>query len=210
MINQEIEAYIQQNILPAYQSFDQAHNLSHAEKVIANSLSIAAEYGAEEDMAYVIAAYHDVGLTHGRERHEITSGAALSQDEALRQWFTAEEIQQMAEAVEDHRASGKREPRSLYGKIIAEADRDIDYETILRRCIQYSLANFPAYDFKQHFERVYHHMQNKYGENGYMKLWLSTETNRRRLAELRLILPLTDKVRSDFTKLFSQLTMQPS
>ena len=39
----------------------------------------------------------------------------------------------MGEAVEDHRASSGHRPRSEYGLIVAEADRFIDPETIIRR-----------------------------------------------------------------------------
>lgn len=42
-----------------------------------------------------------------------------------------------AQAAEDHRASGRSEPRSIYGKLVAEADRVIDCETIIRRTIQF-------------------------------------------------------------------------
>ena len=41
----------------------------------------------------------------------------------------------IGEAVEDHRASLPYEPRSLYGKIISEADRDLDFERILKRTL---------------------------------------------------------------------------
>jgi uncharacterized protein len=41
----------------------------------------------------------------------------------------------MKEAVEDHRASSSRQPRSIYGKIVAEADRDIDTHEIFLRAI---------------------------------------------------------------------------
>ncbi len=52
----------------------------------------------------------------------------------------------MREAVEDHRASTDHEPRSLYGKIVAEADRIIDPDTTLRRTVQYGLKQNPAAD----------------------------------------------------------------
>lgn len=42
----------------------------------------------------------------------------------------------MREAVEDHRASSDHEPRSIYGKIVAEADRIIDTDTTLRRTVR--------------------------------------------------------------------------
>lgn len=204
MLNPEIERYAREHILPKYAGFDKAHRLDHVEKVIANSLAIAMEYGADINRVYVIAVYHDVGLEYGRDRHEETSGAALRADRVLRQWFSEDEITLMAEAVEDHRASIDREPRSLYGKIIAEADRDIEYKTILTRCIQYGLSRFPDYNEEQHFARVYTHMCEKYGENGYMKLWLNTEVNRRNLEELRRALHEKEEMKKDFLAIYQR------
>ena len=48
--------------------------------------------------------------------------------------------------VEDHRASTDHEPRSIYGKIVAEADRIIDPDITLRRTVQYGLKQNPAAD----------------------------------------------------------------
>ena len=54
-------------------------------------------------------------------------------DERLRQWFTEEQLLIMRDAVEDHRASGKNPPRTIYGAIVAEADRQIIPETVIAR-----------------------------------------------------------------------------
>lgn len=193
MVNPEITAYVRTQILPRYAGFDAAHGVTHAEKVIDNSQTIASAYDVNADMVYVIAAYHDIGLAFGREKHEAASGALVRTDAALRIWFTDAQIQTMAEAVEDHRASNTRPPRSLYGRIVAEADRDIEYTTILTRTIQYSLRYFPEYDSEQHIDRCYAHIREKYGEGGYLTLWLDTEKNRRSLEELRRL--IKDKVR---------------
>ena len=93
--------------------------------------------GVDIEMAYVIAAYHDTGMVDGRETHHLASGRIVMADKNLRKWFTEEQILTMKEAVEDHRASGKSEPRSIYGKIVADADREIENLQPLRRTIQY-------------------------------------------------------------------------
>ena len=95
------------------------------------------------DMVYVIAAFHDLGLVNDRENHHKDSRIILEADEFVKIHFTAEQIRIMGEAVEDHRASNSQKPRSKYGLIVAEADRFIEPETIIRRTIQYGLANYP-------------------------------------------------------------------
>lgn len=205
-VNPEIIIYTQQHILPRYENFDKGHNLEHVNKVIQNSLLIAADYVVDINMVYVIAAYHDVGLIHGRDNHEKTSAAFLLTDKKLKEWFSDDDIVLMSQAVEDHRASNDYEPRSMYGKIVSEADRDIEYVTILTRTIQYGLKNYPDFDSEQQFNRVYEHIQDKYGEGGYLKLWLDTEINRRNLLELRNNLASRDKLRNDFEMIYSECT----
>jgi uncharacterized protein len=197
-INETIREYVLFYILPLYEQFDKAHNRTHVDRIIQNSLTIAQNYPVDINKVYLIAAYHDVGLTQGRENHEKTSAAYLLADDTLKQWFTKDELTQMAEAIEDHRASSRFEPRSIYGKIISEADRDIEYKTILTRCIEFSLAEYPDYTTAQHYERVYAHMQDKYGENGYLKLYLNSEPQTANLNEIRRILASPQRLENDF------------
>ena len=131
-------------------------------------------------MVYVIAAYHDTGLAFGRERHHIDAGRILAEDAELRRRFDSERIATMREAVEDHRASSGHAPRSIYGRIVAEADRCIDTQTILRRTVQYGLAHCPALTREEHFARCREHLQRKYAEGGYLRLWLPESDNARR------------------------------
>ena len=119
------EEYVEREIIPQYAGFDAAHREDHVRSVIARSQELAKFYDVKPQVLYLAAAYHDLGLSEGRELHHIASGRKIREDMALRQWFSEEEIELAAEAAEDHRASGKNPPRSIYGCIIAEADRQI-------------------------------------------------------------------------------------
>jgi uncharacterized protein len=203
MVNPQLYEHIKRNILPLYAAFDKAHNHGHVDKVIQNSFTIAKDFDVDINKVYAVAAYHDTGLSQGRENHERNSAAYLLADYVLRDWFSQEDLITMAEAIEDHRASSDREPRSLYGKIISEADRDIEYTVILTRCIQYGLSQHPDYTEEQHFDHVYAHMQDKYGENGYMKLWLNSEPNAGNLKHIRSILASPEIVKKDFARIYA-------
>ena len=183
-----LEQYIEQTILPQYDAFDGGHKRDHAETVIRESLKLAREYHADERMAYTIAAYHDLGLRFDRETHHLRSGEILMVDETLRQWFTEEQLLTMRDAVEDHRASGKNPPRTLYGAIVAEADRQIDPHTVIRRTMAYSAKLFPDGDFETLYQRSKEHLLDKYAEGGYLRLWLNSERNVQGLATLRDII----------------------
>ena len=204
MINKDIVDYIETNIIPQYENFDKGHNISHARTVIEESLKLAKSENLNPNLAYVIGAYHDLGLSIGREFHHIDSGKILLADKQLKKWFSEEEILLMKEAVEDHRASSKNPPRSIYGKIVAEADRDIIPLKIIKRTIQYSIKNTPSPDKEIHWQHLIEHMAEKYAEGGYMKLWFANSQNAKNLNELRQIIKDKTQLRKIFEELYIQ------
>ena len=191
-----LQEYIEQTILPQYDAFDGGHKRDHAEAVICESLQLARAHNADEQMAYVIAAYHDLGLRFDREKHHIYSGEILLADKTLRQWFTEEQLLVMRDAVEDHRASGKNPPRTIYGAIVAEADRQIIPETVIARTMAYSAKLYPDGDLETLYARSHEHLLEKYAEGGYMRLWLNSERNVRSLEALRAIIRNEPRLRS--------------
>jgi len=202
----DLVEFVETQILPQYAAFDKAHNTEHAVRVIRRSLDLARQIGADLNMAYVVAAYHDLGLTGPRAIHHLTSGKILISDARLKRWFSAEQLKLMKEAVEDHRASASRSPRSIYGKIVAEADRDLSPETVIRRTIQFGLANYPQLDTEGHWRRFMEHMNEKYSTSGYIRLWLHGSENERQLNELRALIASPDKMRPVFDRVFAQET----
>lgn len=201
-----LKHYIETEILPRYDHFDTAHRRDHAELVIRESVRLAHLHGAREELAYTIAAFHDTGLAFGREEHHLHSGAIIRADQTLRNWFTEEEITLMAEAAEDHRASSGHEPRTIYGRIVAEADRTIDPTLILRRTVQYGLTHYPAFDREEHFRRFVAHLLEKYAEGGYLRLWIPDPEKEARMAELRTLIRDREALRKHFDSLFDAET----
>lgn len=205
-MNNALKRYIDEEILPRYAHFDTAHRLDHAEMVIRESLRLAEQAEVNREMVYVVAAYHDTGLEESRERHHLRSGELLRADKRLRQWFSEEQIEVMAEAVEDHRASSDHAPRSIYGRIVAEADRTIDPELILRRTVQYGLTHYPEYDRAEHYRRFLAHLNEKYAEGGYLRLWMPDPQKEARLGELRALIHNETELRSIFERLYKTET----
>ena len=203
----DLVEFIETQILPQYTLFDKAHNMEHVTRVIRSSLDLARKTGADLNMAYAIAAYHDLGLSGPRAIHHLTSGKILIADARLKRWFSADQLKMMKEAVEDHRASASRAPRSIYGKIVAEADRDIDPETVIRRTIQYGMSNYPQLDKEGHWQRFMQHMDEKYSVNGYIHLWIQGSENERKLNELRKLIAEPKEMRLVFDKIFAEETV---
>lgn len=205
MIPQALIHYVETEVIPRYKDFDKAHNLSHVQTVIKESLALARRHPeADERLVYTIAAYHDTGLCRDRATHHLVSGEILAADATLHQWFSEKEIQIMKEAVEDHRASAAHEPRSIYGRIVAEADRIIDPDTTLRRTVQYGLKQNPTADEDWHYQRFHHHLMEKYAPGGYLKLWFPDSKNAEQLKELQKIIGDEALLKPIFHRLFSE------
>lgn len=199
--------YLYHTILPIYKQFDKAHQNDHVHQVLKTSLEIATKLeNVRLDLVYVIAFYHDIGNLYGRDLHHITGGKYLEEDDMINKHFSKEDIKLMKEAIEDHRASHEHEPRSIYGKIIAEADRDIIPETIISRTVLFGLSHYPNISKEEHIKRSYVHLQEKYGRNGYLKLWLDSKKNVEGLNTLRDLIDDEIKIIQIITKEYEKYT----
>ena len=203
-VTSEISNYVEARIIPLYDGFDKAHQRDHVWMVISQSMDLATQMEVDADMVYVIAAYHDIGLCEGRERHHEVSARMLLADNELRRWFSESQLQTMEEAVEDHRASSDHAPRSLYGRIVAEADRFIDPDTIIRRTVQYGMEHYPELDKEGHYGRMVQHLREKYGRGGYLHLWFDHSPNAERLEALRKTIDDEAALRRKFEESYGQ------
>ncbi len=203
-VSLDLMEFIETEILPRYANFDQAHRLSHVNNVIRQSLDLARKIGADINMAYTIAAYHDLGLEGPRAIHHVTSGKILLADNRLRRWFSTEKIKIMKEAVEDHRASASHAPRSIYGKIVAEADRELDPMVVFKRTILYGKDHYSEMSKEQQWKRFTEHLKNKYSNTGYIKLWIPGSSNEKKLKEIRDYINNPVKLREIFDQMFEE------
>lgn len=253
----DLKAYVENDILPRHEHYDAAHRPDHIRRVIARSMAIKPHplplsqgegpcqqqsalaspllgRGVRGEAVYAAAAMHDIGICEGREVHHLASGRIIRADRNLRRWFSEEEVELIAQAAEDHRASATTPPRSTLGMIIAEADRDIEPETIVRRTIEYGLSHFGfspsqgemstkhssfspsqgemsegqrGLDREGHWQRTLDHLHEKYAEGGYIRLWMGDASpNAAPLADLRALIHDEPRLRRLFDDLFNQLT----
>ena len=221
MINPDIEKYIYEEVVPRYKDFDDAHKEDHALTVIAQAMDLlegrdewvaSQEYvdhvwltPVDENMLLAASACHDLGLVNGRDNHHMDSGVIIRNDHRLAQWFTPEQIEVIAQAAEDHRASGKGAPRSIYGMIVAEADRVIDGETIIRRTVQFGFKHYPDLDREGHIARAIGHLHEKYGRGGYLKLWIPWSENAVRLNALQDTIADPDAILGEVERIYDSL-----
>lgn len=196
--------YIESQVIPQYAAFDKAHREDHARAVIDRALEMGKAYDVNVDMLYAAAACHDLGLAVDRKTHHLESGRIIRADATLRRWFTPEQIEAIAQAAEDHRASATTPPRSIYGALVAEADRMIVPETIIRRTIQFGLSHYPELDREGHWQRTVEHLQEKYAEGGYLHLLIPGSPNEEPLARLRDIIRDQSLLRKYFETIYAE------
>ena len=219
-----LQEYIYECIVPQYGEFDNAHKEDHALAVIGQAMKLLEEKddwvkaqespesvwleAVDRNLLLTAAACHDLGLVNGRDNHHMDSGIIIRRDSRLREWFTEEEIETIAQAAEDHRASGKSAPRSIYGMIVAEADRLIDGETIIRRTIQFGFKHYPDLDRDGHIARAIAHLHEKYGRGGYLKLWIPWSDNGARLNALQDLIADRKELIKEVERLFAIICPQ--
>ena len=198
MIRSSLQEYIESEVIPRYSAFDKAHREDHAQSVVARAMAMGKAYDIDEEILYTAAACHDLGLAVDRKTHHLESGRIIRADERLPEWFTPEQIETIAQAAEDHRASATTAPRSIYGCLVAEADRLIEPVTIIRRTVQFGLSHEPELDKEGQWQRTLDHLHEKYAEGGYLHLLIPGSPNEAPLAELRAIIRDTVRLRAIF------------
>ena len=203
-MRESLHNYIYREIIPKYAAFDKAHREDHALMVIDRALSMGKQYDIDEEMLLTAAACHDLGLSVNRESHHSESGRIIREDKRLSEWFSPGQIETIAQAAEDHRASAKTLPRSIYGRIVAEADRLSVPETIIRRTVQFSLSHYPELDKEGHWRRTLEHLHEKYAEGGYLHLLIPGSPNEAPMKQLREIIKDEQRLRTIFESVFTE------
>ena len=194
-INKELKNYIEKNIFPEYDKNEAGHGIKHIKYVIKRSFELVEENNLDvnPDIVYTIAAYHDIGHHIDSKTHEIISADIMSKDENLRQFFSSEELTIIKEGIEDHRASSKNDPRSIYGKIVSSADRNNTVEECLSRTYTYGKKLDPSLTDEQLFIRAHDVLTKKFGVGGYAKFYFKDKQYEEFLTKLRSLLEDKDK-----------------
>lgn len=210
-MDKKLKDYITLNIKTKYKGFDRGHNVSHFNFVTNNCINYSKQLikrgeNVDIDIAYIVGAYHDIGLIYGRENHAISSGKIVRSDEMLKKYYSDETIEIIAQAVEDHSSHLDQKPRSIYGKIVADADRNNTKYLVFSRPIKYILNQKTSLTKQEHLERVYNFVQNKFGKNGYVKYWLDISDTQKEQEEVWNLLENREKCLAYIEGLFDEIT----
>lgn len=188
MINKDLKYYIENNIFKEYSKNEEAHGINHIKYVINRCMDLSKDKDININILYTIAAYHDIGHHIDAKKHEIISANIMYEDKKLRDFFTEEELKIMKEAIEDHRASLDREPRSIYGKLVSSADRGTSVDESIKRTYFYRKKHHPELTDEEIIEDSYKHLEIKFGKEGYAKFYVKDEKYEKFLKEIRYLI----------------------
>lgn len=184
-----IENYIKENVFPLYSKNDPSHSLIHVNEVIDYSLKMGKKYNLKEEILYIISAYHDVGVSINRDIHEVISAECFKNDEFWKEKLSYDERKMIYEAIIDHRASKQKKPRNIYGKIVATADRQFDcFESAVKRTYIYLRNKYKNKNINEIYELIYRDFENRYGKNGYVKVYINQDEFEKKIKSIKLLL----------------------
>ncbi len=160
-----------------YDNFDEGHDITHMLTVRIAAIALAKKYLREGiTLAYIAATLHDIGLSKGRDNHEVHGSEMIKKDKYLKTILTKLEIEEIAKAVKQHRASTGN-PTTVLAKIISDADRTpISISCAIYRSISYNITTSPGETLRFYIETAAIHLSKKYGKNNYGRRVYYSET----------------------------------
>lgn len=160
-----------------YESFEPGHKRDHVIAVRNIALQLGEKYAPEQlRLIYVAATFHDIGLVDGRDGHEARGAEFVRKLPELRQRFTRMEIEDIAHAVGEHRAS-VGSPQTVLAKIISDADRACTTTSeAIRRAFEYGKHHYPHLSDEEQMERVGAHLTEKFSLGAYGRRTYFPET----------------------------------
>ena len=189
-VNPSLRTYVETNILPQYSKNDRAHGILHIREVIRRSflLNDIFSLSLDPNLIYTIAAYHDLGKHIDSDRHEFISAKLLREDAKVYDYFSPEEVDIIAEAIEDHRSSKSDVPRSTYGKLISSADRNTRVEMVFVRSFFVGKDRQPETTVKDFLDYTFRRLSKRYSEDDPENMFYADDEYRNFLSEIRALL----------------------
>lgn len=209
-INNELKKYIEDNIMIQYDKNNYGgHGWSHIMSVIDRIFELTEKFNLDvnPNIIYVIACYHDIGYRKDPDNHEQVSSEMFAQDEVMKRFFTDEERKIITEAIIDHRASLEYEARSIYGKLVSSADREISVDNMLERSINFQIEKHKEEKptINQIIEYSFKKLSSKYGKGGYAKMYFPDEKYEEYLKTMQELFADKDKfIQAEMNIIFSK------
>jgi len=146
---------------PYYDKGDKAHTIAHADEVC--KLALKMNNGEYKEKLVVLSAYiHDIFNSKDRAKHhKLAYKYVLAAEDKFLKELNKKELELVAYATLQHRASYKGKFFSKLSEILSSADRGAPkFEPIVIRCMQFN---------NEDIDGVVDHVKDKYAKSGYAK-----------------------------------------
>lgn len=204
-VNPKLIEYMEKEIFPIYRTFDKGHDLKHIKSVITRAFELAEGIdNLDANLVYASAALHDIGIQVERKNHALHSAEFVRRNSKLKEFFSEDEIKIISEAVEDHSTSRGVEPRSIYGKIVCDADKDNNIEISLLRAYEFTKRYFPDYTVEECYKNVFEQLQYKFGTQGKVKYWINSQKQQDFMKSMHELAQDENKFNSFLTKVIKK------
>ena len=159
-----------------YATMDRAHGIDHFERVfkcgIALNDSLPSKARFDEELIFVVSYTHDIFTGTCRKDHHTLAGEYVRNNAQLffRQ-FNPTEIELIALACEQHRASYTGKFSNLFCELMNSADRElpVSVKDMLDRAIMYREDHYPHETKEQVLAESVNHLKEKFGHGGYAR-----------------------------------------
>lgn len=153
---------------------DAAHRQPHFEAVFQTGLVLNERLGLGFDPKLILytAYFHDLFAWSRVNHHELSYQWMLTTDHpVIQQHLTSEEIEVVAWACRQHRASFKGEFETKFCELMNAADRELpqSVDQLLERARLYRLHNHPTMSEEEILQDSIAHIKGKFGHNGYAR-----------------------------------------
>lgn len=204
-VNPKLIEYMEKEIFPIYRTFDKGHDLKHIKSVISRAFELAEGIdNLDANLVYASAALHDIGIQVERKHHALHSAEFVRNNSKLKEFFSEDEIKILSEAVEDHSTSRGVEPRSIYGKIVCDADKDNNIEISLLRAYEFTKRYFPNYTVEECYKNVFEQLQYKFGKQGKVRYWINSQKQQDFMKSMHELAQDENKFNSFLTKVIKK------
>lgn len=154
-----------------YKNNDDAHNMKHVNEVLSNMLHIIVRHdyvGINYNIVFMCAVCHDLFTGTNRKIHHIlAANYVIEKSDIFLNRFNKDEINTIANAVLEHRASGLMETSNFYSRLLKTADKGVpDLNKTLKRTIEFNLNK--GFSVEQQLDNVLSHIDEKFYRDGYL------------------------------------------
>lgn len=202
-VNENLIDYVESNIFHQYGVNDKAHGIVHIREVIRRALALNDTFklNLNANMIYAAAAYHDLGKHENHKIHEKIAARRFLSDDKMREFFSDEEMQIIADAIEDHRSSKNDCPRSIYGKLLSSADRNTSIDMVFIRSFFVAHERMPNVVITDYLDYTIERLSKKYSEEKPENMFFEDETYIVFLKEMRELLKKPDEFKDRYCEI---------